>query len=85
MSELTWTFARLDGLAPRDVFDLLKLRAEVFSVEQNCVFLDPDVATPAALYSPICGLSMPASSIQNLRSGGLSRQLTRAVRTLDAS
>jgi len=37
-----WTFARLERLSSRDVFDVLALRASVFVVEQNCVFLDPD-------------------------------------------
>ncbi len=44
MSALTFTFARLERLSGVDVHALLKLRAEVFSVEQNCVFLDPDDA-----------------------------------------
>jgi ElaA protein len=44
MSRLAWTFDRIDGVTARDVFDFLKLRAEVFCVEQNCVFLDPDDA-----------------------------------------
>jgi ElaA protein len=44
MSALAWTFGRLDELSGVDVHAFLKLRAEVFSVEQNCVFLDPDDA-----------------------------------------
>ena len=48
MIDLNWTFARLDDLLPRDVFDFLKLRAAVFAVEQNCVFQDPDDADPVS-------------------------------------
>jgi ElaA protein len=44
MSALLWAFGRLDTLSGVDVHALLKLRAQVFSVEQNCVFLDPDDA-----------------------------------------
>jgi ElaA protein len=29
-------------LSPFQVYDILKLRQEVFVVEQNCIFLDPD-------------------------------------------
>jgi ElaA protein len=39
---LSWTFERLENLAPRQVYDLLALRSAVFVVEQNCVFQDSD-------------------------------------------
>jgi ElaA protein len=39
---LHWTFARLEQLAPLDVYDMLALRSEVFVVEQTCIFQDPD-------------------------------------------
>jgi ElaA protein len=42
LARLNWTFSRLDGLAPRDVYDMLALRSEVFVVEQQCVFQDAD-------------------------------------------
>ncbi|HVF32058.1 MAG TPA: GNAT family N-acetyltransferase [Acidimicrobiales bacterium] len=31
-----------DGLTPTQLYDLLRLRAEVFVVEQGCAYLDPD-------------------------------------------
>jgi ElaA protein len=34
--------ARFDDLSPRDLYDLLRLRSEIFVVEQECVFLEPD-------------------------------------------
>ncbi len=34
--------ARFDDLSPRTLYDLLRLRSEVFVVEQDCVFLDMD-------------------------------------------
>jgi ElaA protein len=34
--------ARFDDLTPRDLYDILRLRSEIFVVEQDCVFLEPD-------------------------------------------
>jgi ElaA protein len=42
MIDLAWTFARLERLSPRDVYDFLALRSAIFVVEQHCVFMDPD-------------------------------------------
>ena len=39
---LRWTCATLDELSPRALYEALALRSQVFVVEQNCVFLDPD-------------------------------------------
>jgi len=39
---LTWQWSRFGGLGPDDVYDALALRARVFVVEQECVYLDPD-------------------------------------------
>jgi ElaA protein len=44
LTPLAWTWARLDDLTARDVYDLLALRSEVFVMEQQCVFLDADGA-----------------------------------------
>ena len=41
---LHWRFAPFAELTPREVHDLLQLRAAVFVVEQNCVFQDVDGA-----------------------------------------
>ena len=40
--DLDWTLAGLDDLAPRAVYEMLRLRSEVFVVEQACAYLDPD-------------------------------------------
>jgi ElaA protein len=37
-----WQWARLDDLAPADVYALMALRQQVFVVEQGCAFLDAD-------------------------------------------
>ncbi len=39
---LRYVSSPFDVLAGRDVHDLLALRAEIFVVEQSCVYLDPD-------------------------------------------
>jgi ElaA protein len=40
--ELSWQFKSFDALTNAELYALLKLRSEVFVVEQNCVFLDMD-------------------------------------------
>lgn len=39
---LQWTCKRFEELAPQELYAALRLRSEVFVVEQNCVFLDMD-------------------------------------------
>jgi ElaA protein len=39
---LDWKLARYVDLSRDDVFDLLRLRCEVFIVEQRCAYPDPD-------------------------------------------
>ncbi len=41
-----WRFARFDELSPRELYDILRLRTEVFVMEQDCVFQDMDGADP---------------------------------------
>src|ERR1700731_200430 len=38
----TWTCKRFDALTLQELYTILRLRSEVFVVEQNCVFLDMD-------------------------------------------
>ena len=42
IAALVWSDCSLDAMAPLDVYAMLQLRSQVFVVEQNCVFLDPD-------------------------------------------
>lgn len=39
---ITYRLAAFDALSGRDVYDVLALRAQVFVVEQQCAYLDPD-------------------------------------------
>jgi len=39
---LNWICKPFDKLTPFELYDMLRLRSEVFVVEQNCVFLDMD-------------------------------------------
>lgn len=38
----TWILKKFDELSPDELYAVLRLRSEVFVVEQNCVFLDMD-------------------------------------------
>jgi ElaA protein len=42
MTTLNWICKPFDKLTPFELYDLLRLRSEVFVVEQHCVFLDMD-------------------------------------------
>jgi ElaA protein len=39
---ISWTFKAFDELTPHELYAILRLRSEIFVVEQNCVFLDAD-------------------------------------------
>ena len=39
---IQWELKKFDALSPHELYQLLRLRSEVFVVEQNCVFLDMD-------------------------------------------
>ncbi|HEY6504461.1 MAG TPA: GNAT family N-acetyltransferase [Chitinophagaceae bacterium] len=39
---VTWTVKKFDELTPHELYAILRLRSEVFVVEQKCVFLDMD-------------------------------------------
>ena len=39
---LEWKTKRFETLSSLELYELLKLRSEVFVVEQNCVYLDID-------------------------------------------
>lgn len=45
---LAWKFLPFRSLTPDQLYDLLKLRQEVFVVEQECAYLDADGADPHA-------------------------------------
>ena len=42
MSAIQWTIKSFPELTPAELYDILKLRSEVFIVEQQCIFLDMD-------------------------------------------
>lgn len=50
MSEVVWKDAPFDELSPADVHDLLRLRQDVFVVEQSCVFHEIDGRDPLATH-----------------------------------
>ena len=48
--DLKWKIKRFEALSAAEVYDLLQLRAEVFIVEQNCVYQDVDGKDQKALH-----------------------------------
>jgi ElaA protein len=42
MSELNWVYKSFEDLTPAELYTILKLRSQVFVVEQDCVYLDMD-------------------------------------------
>ena len=48
MSDPAWSVARFDELTARDVHDALRLRQDVFVIEQDCIFHEIDGRDPLA-------------------------------------
>ena len=40
--KISWVFKPFEALTPREMYEALKLRQEVFVVEQHCAYLDAD-------------------------------------------
>lgn len=47
---LEWKIKPFEALTVYELYDLLKVRSEIFVVEQNCVYLDPDGKDKLALH-----------------------------------
>ncbi len=45
---MDWILKKFDTLTTAELYAILQLRSEVFIVEQNCVYLDPDGKDPEA-------------------------------------
>ena len=54
LDEIEFSCREFGSLSAPKVYDILRLRAEVFIVEQNCAFLDPDGDDLAALHITGC-------------------------------
>ncbi len=39
---ITWTLKKFEALSPHELYAILRLRTEVFVIEQNCIFQDMD-------------------------------------------
>ncbi|MFH6934141.1 GNAT family N-acetyltransferase [Flavobacterium sp. FlaQc-30] len=48
--ELKWKIKPFEALNVNELYDLLKLRSEIFVVEQNCIYLDLDGKDKKALH-----------------------------------
>jgi ElaA protein len=42
MEKIDWSLKKFEELSSLELYEILRLRSEVFVVEQNCVFLDMD-------------------------------------------
>ncbi len=47
---VVWSCKRFDELSTHDLYAILQLRAEIFVVEQDCVYQDVDGFDQAALH-----------------------------------
>jgi ElaA protein len=47
---IQWTIKPFEALTVDELYDLLKLRSEIFVVEQNCIYLDLDGKDKIALH-----------------------------------
>lgn len=47
---LKWSIKPFEALSVHELYDLLRLRSEIFVVEQNCVYLDLDGKDKMALH-----------------------------------
>ncbi|MES1226770.1 MAG: GNAT family N-acetyltransferase, partial [Bacteroidota bacterium] len=53
MNEIKWIYKSFNELSVSELYDILKLRSEIFVVEQNCVYLDTDDKDQASFH--LCG------------------------------
>lgn len=50
MTDITWKIKSFDQLSTQELYELLKVRQEVFIVEQTCYYLDADGYDEKALH-----------------------------------
>ena len=50
MEHLTWQIKAFDELTVDELFDILSLRTEIFVVEQDCPYQDPDLKDKKAFH-----------------------------------
>lgn len=48
--EIQWKIKSFENLSVQELYDILRLRSEIFVVEQNCVYLDLDGKDKLALH-----------------------------------
>ncbi len=53
MDKLTWIYKSFSELSVSELYDILRLRSEIFVVEQNCVYLDTDNLDQSSYH--LCG------------------------------
>lgn len=58
-----WQWKSFDQLSANDLYEILKVRQEVFAVEQNCAYQDVDDLDKSAWHLMAWNLSDPASPV----------------------
>ena len=53
MDKLSWKYKSFSELSTVELYDILRLRSEIFVVEQNCVYLDADNRDQSSFH--LCG------------------------------
>lgn len=48
--KINWEITRFEDLTPERLYRIMQLRCEVFVVEQNCPYLDPDGKDPRCFH-----------------------------------
>lgn len=86
MADTVIHHALFDELTPRDLYDILQLRSDVFVVEQDCVFLDLDGRDhePDAVHLWIRDEQGVAAAVRILEPDGPHASIGRVVTRRDA-
>lgn len=75
---IQWKLSDFESLSPQNLYDVLRLRSQIFVVEQNCIYLDLDGKDNKALHLmgefdgkivAYCRLFRPGISFENASIG----------------
>lgn len=78
--------APFDALTVNELYGILRLRSEVFVVEQACAYLDPDArdTEPATLHMWIATNDIPCAAYLRVLDDGDARRIGRVVTDAEA-
>ena len=64
MAVVNWQFQRFEDLAPAELYALLRLRQDVFVVEQACAYADLDGADPPSFHLSAWSAESPVAYLR---------------------